>query len=179
MIIIIFFKFVKFTRNNNWTLHNGCYNSNIGYIFKFCWYGNFVCRFFIFLEHLPLQNWGTSSWLFFSSSFFLSILCKYWYNVNISKYSSLKLVVTYWERLAWMMDEWMDGWFSTPLCLYALSLQRYCRLLDKVPTATEFRGWEDALFVHYVVFYYRSICSIFCLKLYHSILKMPPNKMSW
>lgn len=107
--------------------------------------------------------------------FFLSILCKYWYNVNISKYTSFKIVVTYWERLAWMMDEWMDGWFSTPLCLYARSLQRYCRLLDEVPKATEFRGWVDALFVHYVVFYYRSFCSIFCLKFYHSILKMPPN----
>lgn len=90
--------------------------------------------------------------IIFSSSFFLSILCKYWYNVNISKYSSFKIVVTYWERLAWMMDEWMDGWFSTPLCLHARSLQRYCRLLDEVPKATEFRGWEDALFVHYVVF---------------------------
>lgn len=98
-----------------------------------------------------------------SSSFFLSILCKYWYNVNISKYSSFKIVVTYWERLAWMMDEWMDGWFSTPLCLYARSLQRYCRLLDEVPKATEFRGWVDALFVHYVVFFITGLFVVFFL----------------
>lgn len=152
------------------------------YIFKFCWYDNFVCRVFICLGHLPLQNWGTSSWSFrlLLLSFFLSILCKYWYNVNISKYSSFKIVVTYWERLAWMMDEWMDGWFSTPLCLNARSLQRYCRLLDEVPKATEFRGWVDALFVHYVVFFITGLFVVFfCLKFYHSILKMPPNKMSW
>lgn len=102
---------VKFTRNNNWTLHNGCYNSNIGYIFKFCWYDNFVCSVFIFLGHLPLQNWGTSSWSF---RLLLLSFCQFYVNIDTMlifrsiRHSKLLLHIEN-GLLEWWMNGWMDG----------------------------------------------------------------------